>query len=153
VGRRRRRHETGGETGGEKPGRKRRQRRELEAPGSVLKGPRITVNCECGQLNYLAYGETWTCGNCGRMYDTNRIPAVEYEEIRQISFRYRLLPIAFAALVALTAIVFTLTGNIIGVFMLMPIALVIWFVFIRPVHRKRYREAIEGLPVWQLRAE
>jgi hypothetical protein len=149
MGRRRRRTDAGDGS----PRRKRRQVREREAPGSVLKGPRITVNCECGQVNYLGYGETWTCPSCGRMYDTTRIPPDEYDQIRQIAFRYRLLPIAFAALVALAAIVFTLTGNIFGVFFLLPVALVIWFVFIRPVHRKRYMAAIQGLPVWQLRAE
>jgi hypothetical protein len=133
--------------------RKQRQMRDWEAPGSVIKGPRITVNCECGQLTYLAYGETWTCPSCARMYDTNRIPPDEYDHIRQITFRYRLLPIGFACLVAVAAIVFTLSGNIFGVFFLLPVALVIWFVFLRPVHQKRYREAIKGLPVWQLRAE
>jgi len=87
------------------------------------------------------------------MYDTNRIPREDYERIREISLRYRLLPIAFGALVALLAIVFRLTGNIPGVFFLLPVALVTWFVFIRPLHRRRYREAIKGLPVWQLRSE
>src|SRR4051812_33795910 len=75
VARRRKRREKGDDA----PARKRRRVRELEAPGSVLKGPRITVNCECGQTNYLAYGENWTCGSCGRMYDTNRIPRDDYE--------------------------------------------------------------------------
>ena len=149
MGRRRR----GKDTGVEAPARKRRQFREREAPGSVLRGPRITVNCECGQTNYLSYGETWTCASCGRTYDTNRIPAEEYDQIRQITFRYRLLPIAFGALVALCAIAFTLTGNIFGVFFLLPVALVVWFVFIRPTHQKRYRAAIQNLPVWSLRAE
>src|SRR5687767_226104 len=78
--------------------RRKRQARELEAPGSVLKGPRITVNCECGQTQYLAYGERWTCEKCGRSYDTTRIPQEEYEEIRQISLRFRMLPIAFGLL-------------------------------------------------------
>lgn len=133
--------------------RPRRQRRELEEPGSVLKGPRITVNCECGRTQYLAYGESWRCEGCGRSYDTNRIPQDEYEEIRKISLRFRLLPIAFGLLIAIAAIVFTLTNNIPGVFFLLPVALVSWFVFIRPFHRKRYREAIKGLPVWQLRAD
>lgn len=131
----------------------RRQARELEAPGSVLKGPRITVTCECGEKRELAYGERWRCESCGRAYDTNRIPAEDYEQIRRLTFRYRMLPIAFGCLVALVAIVFTLTGNIPGVFFLLPVALISWFIFIRPFHRKRYREAIKGLPVWQLRAE
>lgn len=131
----------------------RRQARELEAPGSVLKGPRITVTCECGEKRELAYGERWRCESCGRAYDTNRIPAEDYEQIRRLTFRYRMLPIAFGCLVALVAIVFTLTGNIPGVFFLLPVALISWFIFIRPFHRRRYREAIKGLPVWQLRAE
>ena len=63
------------------------------------------------------------------------------------------MPVAFGALIAILAIVFTLTGNWPGVFFLMPVALVGWFVFIRPFHRKRYRAAIGNLPRWELRAE
>jgi hypothetical protein len=55
--------------------------------------------------------------------------------------------------VAALAIVFTLTGNVTGVFFLMPVAIVAWFVFLRPTHRRRYREAIAELPRWDLRAE
>lgn len=137
----------------DEPRRKRRRIRELEEPGSVLKGPRITVSCECGQTRYLAHGERWRCESCGRSYDTSRIPREQYEDIRQISLRFRVLPIAFGSMVAVLAILFTLTGNIPGVFFLLPVALVTWFVFLRPFHRKRYREAIKGLPVWQLRAD
>jgi hypothetical protein len=35
----------------------------------------------------------------------------------------------------------------------MPVALTVWFVFLRPMHRKRYREAIRDLPKWELRPE
>ena len=35
----------------------------------------------------------------------------------------------------------------------MPLAIIAWFVFIRPTHRRRYREAIADLPRWDLRAE
>ncbi len=149
MGRRERRR------GGRAPSgsRKRRQRRDWEDPGAVLKGPPISVTCECGEKRALAYGERWTCESCGREYDTTRIPREQYEEIRRLSLRYRALPVAFGAVVALLAIVFTLTGNVFGVFFLLPTALVIWFVFIRPLQRKRYREALQGLPVWQLRAE
>ena len=64
-----------------------------------------------------------------------------------------MLPVAFGLMIALLAIFFTLTGNWPGVFFLMPVALVLWFVFLRPFHRKRYRAAISGLPRWELRAE
>jgi len=148
MGRRERRR---GAKGTDEP--RRRRVREREAPGTVLKGPPITVTCECGERRELGYGERWKCENCGRAYDTGRIPPEQYEQIRKLSLRYRALPIAFAGLVALVAMLFTLTGNIFGVFFLLPTALVTWFVFIRPVHQKHYRQAIKGLPRWQLRAE
>ena len=124
-----------------------------ETPGSVTKGPPITVSCECGARKELFYGERWTCPDCGRAYDSGQIPAEEYRAIRRLQMRYRAVPIALGIAVALIAIVFTLTDNIVGVFFLMPVALIVWFVFIRPTHRKRYRAAIADLPRWDLRAD
>jgi hypothetical protein len=124
-----------------------------ELPGAVFKGPPITLTCECGERRELAYGERWRCERCGRVYDTSRIPREQYEEIRRISMRYRALPIGFGLLVAATGIFFTLTGNVFSVFFLLPVALTIWFVFLRPTHRRRYRQAVAGLPKWELRAE
>ena len=48
------------------------------------------------------------------------------------------MPIALGVVIATLALVFTLTGNVVGVFFLMPVAIIAWFVFIRPTHRKRY---------------
>jgi hypothetical protein len=135
------------------PVRRRRLRFGAETPGSVTKGPPITVTCECGERHELFYGERWTCPSCGRAYDSRQIPEEEYAQIRRLQLRYRAVPIALGVTVATLAIVFTLTGNIFGVFVLMPMALVVWFVFIRPTHRKRYRAAIAQLPRWDLRAE
>lgn len=135
------------------PPRRRRVRFGDETPGSVTKGPQITVTCECGEGHELFYGERWTCPVCGRAYDSGNIPAEEYAQIRRLQRRFRAVPIALGLSVAALAIVFTLTGNIVGVFFLMPVALIAWFVFIRPTHRKRYREAIADLPRWNLRAD
>jgi hypothetical protein len=133
----------------------RRQRERLghERPGSVLRGPPISLACECGERRDLAYGERWTCERCGRTYDTNRIPRADYDAIRRTQLRFRALPVALGALVAATAIFFTLTGNTFSVFLLLPVALMTWFIFLRPVHRRRYRRAIAELPKWELRAE
>jgi hypothetical protein len=130
-----------------------RVRRDWEAPGAIVKGPPITLTCECGERRELAYGERWDCESCGRSWDTNRIPAEQYQDIRRLSLRYRAVPVVLGGLVALLAITFTLTGNIFGVFFLMPVALISWFVFLRPLHRKRYRRASQALPRWELRAE
>ena len=124
-----------------------------ETPGVVLKGPPITLTCECGEKRDLPYGERWTCERCGRTWDTSRIPREQYEQIKRLSLRFRALPIGFGSLVAAIAIFFTLTGNIFSVFFLLPVALTTWFVFLRPVHRRRYRAAVKGLPRWELRAE
>jgi hypothetical protein len=138
---------------GRRRGRSRPRVREREKPGAITKGPPITLTCECGEKRELSYGERWDCEKCGRSWNTNRIPHEQYEEIRKLSLRYRALPIAFGALVAALAIFFTLTGNIFSVFFLLPVALTTWFVFLRPLWRKRYRQAVRMLPKWELRPD
>jgi hypothetical protein len=132
---------------GERP---RRRRLDREAPGSVLGGPPIAVTCECGEKRDLRYGETWTCERCGRRWDTSRIPREQYEVVRRTQLRFRVLPVVLGLLVVALAIFFTLTGNVFSVFFLLPVALSVWFVFLRPMHRRRYRAAIADLPRWEL---
>lgn len=131
----------------------RRRIAEHEKPGSVLRGPRITVVCECGEGHALFYGERWQCPACGRTYDSSRIPRAEYEQVRRTQRRFRALPILFGLLIAGVAVIFTLTGNVFSVFFLLPLGIMVWFVFLRPVHRRRYYAATEELPSWNLRAE
>jgi hypothetical protein len=130
-----------------------RERLGHEAPGAVLHGPPISVSCECGERRDLRYGETWACERCGRQWDTRQIPAEEYESIRRLQWRFRVLPVALGVTVAAIAIVFTLTGNIFGVFLLLPLAMMSWFIFVRPMHRRRYQRAIADLPRWELHPE
>lgn len=106
------------------PGRRARLRFGDETPGAVTKGPPITVTCECGERHELFYGERWTCPVCGRAYDSGQIPADEYAQIRRLQLRYRAVPIALGVTVAALAILLTLTGNIVGVFFIMPVALI-----------------------------
>ena len=127
-----------------------RERIGHERPGAVLRGPPIAITCECGEKRDLGYGEDWTCESCGRRWNTNQIPAEQYEAIRRTQLRYRVLPVGFGLLVASTAIFFTLTGNIFSVFVLLPLSMLIWFYFLRPFHRRRYRRAVAELPRWEL---
>ncbi len=128
-----------------------RERFGREAPGSVLGGPPITIACECGEKRDLRYGETWTCERCGRTWDTNDIPREQYQLIRSTQLRFRLLPIALGLVVATAALFFVLTGNFFSLFILLPLSTMVWFFFLRPAHRKRYRRAIAELPRWELR--
>ena len=134
--------------------RRRRRARERighEQPGAVLRGPPIAVTCKCGEKRDLSYGEDWTCESCGRRWDTAQIPAEQYEAIRRTQLRFRVLPVAYGLVVAGTALFFILTGNTFSVFILLPLALMLWFYFVRPWHRRRYRRAIAELPRWELR--
>jgi hypothetical protein len=133
--------------------RRARVAREREKPGAILRGPPITVTCECGTKHDLDYGERWTCEGCGRVYDSSRIPPEEYEIVRRTQLRYRILPVVLGVLVSALAVFFALSGNVFSVMFLLPLALMVWFGFLRPLHRKRYRRAIAELPRWNLRAE
>jgi hypothetical protein len=124
-----------------------------EQPGSVLRGPPITITCECGEKRELRYGEDWTCESCGRHWDTNQIPSEQYGAIRRTQRRFRVLPVVYGLLVAGGAIFFTLTGNIFSVIVLLPFSMLLWFYFIQPVHRRRYRRAVAELPRWELRPD
>jgi hypothetical protein len=130
-----------------------RERVGREQPGAVLRGPPITVRCECGGSASLPHGARWTCDGCGRSYDTARIPREEYDAIRRLQLRYRVLPIVFGLIVVALGVVFTLTGAVMSVFILLPFALITWFAFLRPVHQRRYRGAIADRPTWDLRAD
>jgi hypothetical protein len=130
-----------------------RERLGHEAPGAVLRGPPITVTCQCGEKRDLRYGEDWTCDDCGRRWDTKQIPPEQYEAIRRTQLRFRVLPVAYGLVTLALAMFFTLTGNIFSVFVLLPLALMLWFYFVRPFHRRRYRRAIAQLPKWDLRPQ
>lgn len=135
--------------------RKWRERERLghEEPGWVLRGPPISVTCECGAKRDLQYGEAWMCETCGKRWDTRQIPAEQYDVIRRTQLRFRVLPVVFGLVVAATAMFFTLTGNVFSVFILLPLAMMTWFFFVRPAHRRRYRRAIAELPRWTMRPE
>ena len=64
-----------------------------------------------------------------------------------------MLPVTLGLLVSIVALFFIQTHNTFSVFFLLPLAMMTWFFFIRPVHRRRYRQAIANLPRWELHPE
>jgi hypothetical protein len=124
-----------------------------ERPGVALRGPPVSITCACGRKESVRFGDSWTCEGCGRTWDTSRIPRDEYEQIRRLQLRYRMLPILFGLMVVALAAFFTLTGQPGTVVLLLPIALLGWFVFLRGPHRRRYTEAIARRQKWTLRGE
>jgi uncharacterized membrane protein YjjP (DUF1212 family) len=103
-------------------------------------------------VQYLAYGERWQCGRCGRTWDTSRIPEQDYQAIKRIQRRYAAVPLAVFAVVLATCILFMVFGRVYAI-ILLPVALTFWFMFIRPLQRRRMRRRIAELPEWKLEPE
>jgi hypothetical protein len=121
-----------------------------EIPRSVRRGPRITLACECGEKQYLHYGERWTCEACGRTWDTTKIPIEQYAAIRSTQLRFRRVPLAISVLALVAVIACIVVGKALGGLLVIAILATTWSMFFRPLHRRRYREALAELPSWQI---
>ena len=126
---------------------------EPALPRSVRRGPRITLTCECGEVSYLEYGERWTCERCGRTWDTRRIPLEQYAQLRRTQLRFRRVPLAISVLSLACVVAFVLIGKAIGGVVLVAFAMTAWSMFVRPLHKRRYRRALASLPTWQIEPE
>ncbi len=117
-----------------------------------MKGPPITIRCECGETRQVPYGERWTCERCGRSWNTAQIPAEEYEGILREMRRFRLSAIA-AALVL--GVGFTIVALIVSqsFFLLLPVVLTAWYIWYMPLWRRKVRRRARSLPKWQLTPE
>jgi hypothetical protein len=119
-----------------------------------MKAPRITLRCDCGAEGMAAYGERWTCPDCGRTYDTTRIPASDYESIRLLDRRYRIAIWCVVSVMAAIVLAVALTGQLFSVFAGLAVVLLSWFLFIKPVVHRRHRRAVSSLTrKWELEAE
>ena len=112
---------------------------EAKHARAIRKGPLITVTCECGERKELRYGERWKCENCGRRFDTGKIPFEEYAAIRRTQLRYRRVPLAAGLLLLVGFIVFFAMGRAYGALVAVPFLIASYGVFGRPFFRSKYR--------------
>ena len=119
-------------------------------PKSVRRGPPITLTCECGETRYLRYGERWKCEKCSRSWDTAKIPVDDYAAIRRTQLRFRRVPLVISVLALACVVAFIIVGKALGGLLLVAVVATTWSMFFRPIHRRRYREALADLPTWQI---
>ena len=105
-----------------------------------MQRPPITVSCDCGETREVPYGEAWRCESCGRVWDTNQIPAEEYEGLlrrmkRCASRRFAIAAVLAAILVPL--IVFVNPALIFAV----PAVAAVWLFLYLPFWRRKTRRA------------
>jgi hypothetical protein len=119
----------------------------------VRRGPPITLTCECGERRQLRYGERWKCERCGRTWNTNQIPIDDYAAIRRTQLRMRRVPIAITVLSLACVITFIVLGKAFGGLILVGFAATAWSMFLRPLHKRRYRKELAKLPTWDIKPD
>jgi hypothetical protein len=122
-------------------------------PRSIRRGPKITIACECGEKRYLQYGERWTCEQCGRTWNTRRIPLEEYAALRRTQLRYRRVPLLIATLSLVCVAVFIVLGQAFGGLIVVAFGATAWSMFGHPFHKRRYREQLAKIPSWKIEPE
>jgi len=113
--------------------------------------PPITITCECGEVKRVAYGERWTCERCGRSWNTQQIPAEEYDGLLRRVRRHKIEAVAAAA-VALAVFIPLIVVSA-RFILLLPPAMMIWLFVFLPYWRRRYRRTAHDAPRWQLHPE
>ena len=117
-----------------------------------MRGPPITIACDCGEMRHVPYGETWQCEGCGRRWNTAQIPSEEYWGIMRGMRRMRLAVIGVAlGLFAAFGLLALFVSE--GLFLLLPVVLGVWFLMFMPWWRRRIRRQARKLPKWKLRPE
>ena len=117
----------------------------------VVKGPPITVTCDCGTVERIPYGDTWTCPSCGRRWDTAQIPAEEYEGVLRDMRRYRLEALALGSAIGIAVVLLAVVSDR-PIFPIALIAMTGWWILYMPRWRRKVRARARELPVWKLRS-
>ena len=116
-----------------------------------MRKPPITISCECGERKDVAYGDRWRCERCGRSWNTQQIPAEEYEGLLRRMRRHKLEAVAAGALAAAVIIPLVVVSE--RFILLVPMVMAIWLFVFLPFWRRRYRRSARSAPRWQLHPE
>jgi fatty acid desaturase len=114
--------------------------------------PPITITCECGESERVAYGARWTCERCGRSWNTQQIPPEEYEGLMRRMRRHKIevLAIAAAVIAVLVPLIVFVSGRFVA---LVPLVMAVWLFFFLPFWRRRFRRTARDAPRWELHPE
>ena len=119
----------------------------------LRRDPPIAITCECGERRNLRYGERWRCEQCGRTWNTSRIPADQYAAIRRTQSRFRWTATAVFLLAVALITVSILIGRAYGGLVLVAFGGIIWKTALWPRIRRRYMEKVAAVPKWEIKAE
>jgi Flp pilus assembly protein TadB len=114
--------------------------------------PPISIKCDCGETKSVAYGQRWVCDRCHRAWNTQQIPAEEYEGLLRRVRRHKLEALAMAAIAAavLVPLIVVVSARFI---LLVPMVMAAWLFLVLPAWRRRYRRTARESPRWELHPE
>ena len=67
--------------------------------------------------------------------------------------RYRRVPLAISVFALVCVVAFILVGKALGGLIVVGLLATTWSMFFRPIHRRKYRQAIAELPTWKIKPE
>lgn len=111
----------------------------------------ITVRCECGETHAVELGDGIDCA-CGRHYDTSSIAPERFAHVRARQARARLYIQLGLIFVAGTAVLTGLLWGVKGLAIGLPLACLLWFLFLGKWYRKRWLLDVGEPTVLQLEA-
>jgi hypothetical protein len=115
--------------------------------------PLITITCDCGVSVDVPYGERWTCGACGKTWDTGQIPAADYDALVQGVRRYRLLVLGPPLLLAAIMIPLAATVGIQYAFLLFVLVMGYALLVVPQLRRRSAARMRNSTKSWKLRPE
>ncbi len=118
-----------------------------------MRGPLITITCDCGAVTWLGYGERWTCDTCGKTWDTSQIPKDEYEGLVRSARLYGLAVVGPPIVLAAVFIPLTVVYGARFAFLLFAFVLAYALLVVPPIRRRANRRVRELAPRWMLRPE
>lgn len=118
-----------------------------------MRAPPITITCDCGTVAELAYGERWTCGECGKTWDTRQIPQGEYDQLILLLKRYRLLVLLPPVLLAAVLVPLSIYMGIQFAFLLFVLAMGYGLLVVPQLRRRSSARLRESTTRWKLKPE
>jgi hypothetical protein len=117
-----------------------------------VRGPPIHVTCDCGNERDLRYGDRWECEQCGRTWNTEQIPAGEYQGLVSDLRRLRVgaMVAAGGAVAAVLLLAYFVSP---GALFIGPILLALAAILLGPVWKSRVRRIVAARPRWELHPE
>jgi len=118
-----------------------------------VRTPLITISCDCGTSTEVAYGDRWTCGACGKSWDTNQIPPADYDALVQGVRRYRLLVLGPPLVLAAILMPLAATVGIQYAFLLFILLMGYALLVVPQLRRQASKRMRNSTKSWKLRPE